>query len=118
MTDKVKDGGDVDLALLGPKTPAGHKVMRIKGDKEGPKEIVLGEIRPVKEGEPILGDVVRLDRKGDSNVFGVETILENPMKPEPQSGGRRPPMVSSEAYREGWERVFGNKPPKADDTVN
>lgn len=118
MTDKVKDEGVVDLAILGPKTPSGHKVVRVKGDQEGPKEVLFGEIRPVKDGEPIFGDMVRLDRKGDSNVYGVETLLENPMKPEPPRGGKRPPMVSSEAYREGWERVFGSKPPKADDTVN
>jgi len=85
-------------------------VLRKKGDEFG-----LGVVRPVEEGRPVSGDIVRLKpRPKLPMICDVEEILPLPAPPGP--GGRLhagPPRVSTEAYRRGWELVFGG--PKAPD---
>jgi hypothetical protein len=104
MTDK---NDKMDIAFLGPETPTGRRVVRMRGTQENP-EVSLGELRPIKEGEPIYGDVVSLHRRGNSDVCTVETVIEHPLKAKPREA-HGPAMVATEAYRDGWDRVFGGK---------
>jgi hypothetical protein len=64
--------------------------------------IEAGTIRLTKEGEPIYGEAVWLS--GEGPVYDVETG-EAPCKAsEPIS---KPTKVSTPAYRDGWERLWG-----------
>jgi len=62
--------------------------------------VEAGELRPMVEGQPILGDVVKLSpREEHALLFDVEVLHATP-----RSG---PPQVATRAYRDGWEAVFG-----------
>lgn len=61
-------------------------------------------IRPIGDGRPLMGaDLVALERI-DGDRYGVKTVY---------CGRKGPARVTTEAYRDGWDRVF-----KKDDQVN
>lgn len=82
---------------------AGVEVLRLKGDA-----LSAGELRAVKEGQPIHGDLLRLSQRADhERLFDVEVLAEPPRAaPGPRKG---PAKVTSEAYRQGWDNVFSSR---------
>jgi hypothetical protein len=133
----ANDAHDEDVVLLGPPLPdgGGAAVLRKRGE-----DLEVGAIRPVEEGKPLHGEVVRLrPRAGQPHVCDVEVLYdgrpassataaaaraasaampgvspgprERPSPPVPArralAAGEGPPQVASEAYRAGWDAVFG-----------
>lgn len=77
-----------------------YDVLRRRGE-----DIEAGRVRPLDEGKSIHGEVVRLKPHEDSPVlFDVEVYHDA----RPSTG--RPPKVSSERYRRGWESIWAKKP--------
>lgn len=77
----------------------GYDVLRQRGD-----EIHAATMRPLAEGRPIHGEVVRLEPREDSPVlFDVEIQHEAPSSPG------RPAQVATDRYRRGWESIWANK---------
>jgi len=79
----------------------------------------LGELRPIQEGKPLAGDIVKLKpRAGMPRVCDVETQLSREELDQLSGGaGRRlghagPARVSSDAYRTNWDAIYG--PPGPD----
>lgn len=86
-------------------------VLRRRGSK-----VEAGVVRPLQEGRPIHGDVVRLTSRPEfPPLCDVETLVKHPDPPVRRRAG--PPMVSTDAYRRGWEQVFGARAP-ADEEPN
>jgi hypothetical protein len=80
----------------------GFQVVRAREDR-----IELGELRPVEEGRPLHGDLVRLKQREDhTQLFDVEVLCEAPRGPA-QRGG--PAQVATDAYRTNWEAIFGER---------
>lgn len=81
----------------------GYRVIRKRDDS-----IELGEIRAVQEGKPLQGDLVKLSpRAGNDRLFDVEVLVKREELPggvAPRSG---PAQVATDAYRAGWEAIFG-----------
>lgn len=76
-------------------------VVRKRGD-----ELSLGVVRPLEEGKPIVGDVVKLKPRDDHPaLFDVETELALP-KPERSAG---PSRVANSSYRKGWDSLWGGR---------
>lgn len=94
------------------------------------QHIEAGEVRPLKEGQPITSDVVKLHpRKGAPFVCDVETTY-SPSQSSPNQGaggsatrhaqsisprsGRPttagPAQVASQAYRENWDSIWAKRP--------
>jgi len=74
-------------------------VLRQKGD-----EVYAGSLRPLDEGKPIQGEVIRLKPRDDSSVlYDVDVQLDA----SPSSG--RPAKVASDEYRRGWETIWSKK---------
>ena len=70
----------------------------------------IGELRALEEGRPVHGDVIRLHQREESErLFDVEVLMEGP---RPQRSLSGPPQVATEAYRSGWDAIFG--PPDGD----
>lgn len=68
-------------------------------------EIEAGSIRPLDEGKPIHGEVVRLKPREESPaLFDVEVQHDA----RPSTG--RPAKVATEQYRKGWESIWAKKP--------
>jgi hypothetical protein len=77
----------------------GLHVLRQRADR-----IEVGQIRGLREGAPIHGEVVRLRPRADGErLFDVEVLLEQPRRQE--RGG--PPQIATNAYRHNWDAVFG-----------
>jgi hypothetical protein len=98
---KMNPEKPLDQLLLGPQvTPEGGRAFI----RRQPHQVSSGVCRPLKHGEVLMGDVVKLERvEGD-----LYNVVENlPSMTSPQASG--PAMVSSDAYRSGWENVFGAK---------
>ncbi len=87
----------------------GLKVLRAR-----PERIEHGEVRPLKEGQAIHGDIVQLKpRAGAPWICDVETQFSYS---EARSGGepvketapRRPgpARVATEAYRQNWDAIW------------
>lgn len=98
----------LDVAFLGDETDdgGGRKVLRVRADGAS-----IGELRPLAHGKPLpsRGEIVKLSpREGaPANVCDVETALELGADAHASSG---PAKVSSDAYREGWDRIFSAAP--------
>jgi hypothetical protein len=131
-----QDDGDrdekEDVVLLHGPTESGDgiRVVRKRDDT-----LELGELRPMREGQPIHGDVVRLKpREEHALLFDCEVLVpamkpkEAPAAPaapaptppkEPQKLAHKgPARVTSDAYRGGWDLIFGTKPKGPDDAPN
>ena len=75
------------------------------------ERIEIGRMRPVVEGKPLSGEVVRLERRAEhERLFDVEVVYDG--RATEQGGGRAtsdgPPQVASPAYRENWARIFAD----------
>ena len=93
-----------DLVFVYGKSDDGesYDVLRRRG--EG---IEAGQVRPLDEGKPIHGEVVRLKPREDSPaLFDVEVHHDGRV-----STGR-PAKVASDRYRRGWESIWAEKPSK------
>jgi hypothetical protein len=98
-------GGAFDVVMLAGKTDdgAGTKVVRAR-----PGRVEAGEVRPVKEGQPIVaGEMVHLEpRKESPALFDVHVVHEaKPAGAKTDHNG--PAQVATDDYRESWERTFG-----------
>ena len=97
-----------DLVLVFGKSEDGHgyNVLRQRGE-----EVEAGRMRPLDEGKPIHGEVVRLAAREDSPLlFDVE------VQHDARLSTGRPAKVASEEYRQGWESIWAQKP--RDRTLN
>ena len=70
----------------------------------------VGEMRPLKEGQPVSGDIVSLKPREDHPaLFDVHT--EYAAEPQLPAG---PTRVSTDRYRHGWESLWGRRPTSAE----
>lgn len=100
--EKPKPCPDGDVMQLGPDLGGVRPFIRHKADHT----IEGGMARIVKEGEPITCEAVRARPRPDGR-FDVDELYT----PPEESGGDKkgPTMVASDAYRRGWDNIFGNK---------
>ena len=96
-----------DVVLVGGPTESGdgHQVLRKREER-----LEYGEIRAVREGRPLHGELVRLKQREESGrLFDVEVLHK--AKPEPQRTAAGPAQVATDAYRKNWDRVFAKNRP-------
>jgi hypothetical protein len=82
----------------------GYRVIRKREDV-----IEVGEIRPVQEGRPIHGDMVKLKPRAEHDrLFDVEVLASREeLGGKATLGHAGPAQVATEAYRANWEAIFG-----------
>jgi hypothetical protein len=74
----------------------GYEVLRQRGG-----EIQAGRLRPLDDGKPIHGQVVRLEPRTESPaLFDVE------VQHDARSSTGRPAKVATDQYRRGWESIW------------
>lgn len=127
--DGERDDGDVVLLHSPTESGDGIRVVRKRQDT-----IELGELRPMREGQPIHGDVVRLTPREESALlFDCEVVVPSPSRQDPQENKpsaaaapaalpekaapaavahKGPPRVTTDAYRGGWDAIFGKRTDK------
>ena len=58
----------------------------------------VGVFQPLQEGQPVMGDVTILNRVEGKPYYATETL---------HTGHSGPARVNNEAFRDGWDRIFG-----------
>jgi hypothetical protein len=98
-----------DVALIVDRTEdnEGFQILRRRGE-DAPVEV--GTMRPLREGQPIDGEVVSLRQRRDLPfLYDVKTELADP---EPRRGtSDGPAQVASDEYRRGWDAIWGRRAP-------
>ena len=112
MSDAVAKDKATDVVLLGPPTADGGGVHVLRAREE---KLETGELRALQEGRPITGEVVTLTpRKDNPRVCDVTDSYRPTTMAIAHKG---PANVATDAYRDGWDEVFGKKrssvPPSA-----
>lgn len=108
---------DGDVALIcGPTSDnKGLSVIRRRGER-----VELGSVRPLKDGEPLHGEIVRLKPRRDQPLICDVEVQWSPSEAarrEPGVGqsdaalaarpGRgRPPQVATDTYRSNWDTIW------------
>ena len=120
-----KTGSDVVLIHGVTEDGKGLNVLRARDER-----IEVGQVRPLEEGKPLTGDVVRLTPRPDAPYLcDVETEVR--VKAPAQSVARRsstsaapnapasaprrhgPPQVASDAYRRNWDAIWKSRDDKS-----
>ena len=97
-----------DVVILGPPTADGAGVHVIRAREE---RIETGELRPLQEGRPIVGEIVTLKPRDSNPRLCDVTESYTPSSPhKAQLAHKGPAKVATQAYREGWDEIFGTKP--------
>ena len=81
------------------------------------QRLELGAIQPLEQGQAIHGEVVRLHPREDAqNLFDAETLFSPEPDSSPSNAPSRkgPAKVTSEAYRQQWDAIFGRRKTKND----
>jgi len=80
------------------------RVIRKRDDR-----IEVGEIRPVQEGRPLHGDLVKLKpRQEHDQLFDVEVLVSREeLASTARLGHAGPAQVATETYRSNWQSIFG-----------
>jgi hypothetical protein len=83
----------------------------IRGIYKDDKGVSLREFRPVEEGKPIMGELAKLTPREESRLMDAEimSLPSTPVAPTSTTGHEGPAKVNSEAYRQGYDRIFGKK---------
>jgi hypothetical protein len=102
---KASDGSSKDVLMVYGRSEDGktYGVLRQRGD-----ELQAGTLRPLDEGKPIQGEVVRLTPRDDSPaLFDVEVQFRG-------TSGGGPAKVASDQYRRGWDTIWSKKRPTSE----
>jgi hypothetical protein len=94
-----RDSGDVVFVYGRSEDGKRYGVLRRRGG-----EIEAGTMRPLDDGKPIHGEVIRLRPREDSPVL-FDVDVQHDARP----AAGRPAQVASERYRKGWESIFSKK---------
>lgn len=99
-----------DLVFVGGRTDdGGFRVLRSREDR-----LEVGEMRAPKEGQPLMGELVKLQPTEEhEQLFECETLVEAPIRHRPG-----PAQVANQAYRSGWEQIFGRGDDSDPTTLN
>jgi hypothetical protein len=85
-------------------------VLRQRGD-----EVEAGRLRPVESGQALTGELVALRRRPEFPLlFDVDVKVESPLQPKKRTDRAGPVRIASEAYRRGWDAVWGRAPERPD----
>ncbi|HET9930064.1 MAG TPA: hypothetical protein VFQ35_05245 [Polyangiaceae bacterium] len=101
--------GGADVALIHGVTDNGD--LKIVRQREGRLE--LGEVRPLREGVPIAGEVVKLTPRKEFPLLCDVTseLAVAPSAPkqdvvEAPVGHKGPAQVATDRYRENWDLIW------------
>ena len=103
---KTKPPKDM-LLPLGPLEGGGMAGVRFTADDEGNREVALGEFRPVEEGKPIMGDILKGASIPGTPYVELTTEMEHPNPLPSCKASGKVFSIPSAKFEEGWERVFG-----------
>jgi len=108
---RASAAADDDLALVYGKDEQGLHVLRRRSE-DAPVEVAV--LQPLTEGKPINNEVISLRPHAEVPfLFKVKTEMAaragSGAEDESSSRGDGPAQVSTDAYRKGWDEIWGRK---------
>ena len=100
--DDTKRCSDGDELIAGPELPNGARPF-IRHTAS--HDIESGIMRPVADGEPMYEGAFHLEPK-DNGRYRVTDVFGK----SEESRAKGPVRVSTPAYRENWDSIFGKRP--------
>jgi len=95
-----------DVALVFGKDEHGTHILRRRSENA---PVEAGILRPLRSGKPIDGEVVSLAQRRDAPLlFDVKSELPSPY-PDARPTTDGPAQVATEAYRKGWDAMWGRR---------
>lgn len=91
-----------DKLRIGAEIAPNTRLVERRGERPS-----LGTLAPMREGQPLSegAELVKITPGEDDEWHDVETIYRH----EPRAELSGPPQVATEAYREGYDRIFGKQ---------
>lgn len=112
--DDTRPSSDTILVYGKSQENDAYSVLRKRGES-----VELGALREVEEGKPLHGELVKLSRRAEHPLlFDVNVLLKNEDATPKLEGRSGPAQVATEAYREGWEIIFGHESEKDPGDLN
>jgi len=105
MSSDGDPGRKDDVVFVHSKVESGEgfRIIRKRADV-----IEVGEIRPVQEGKPLTGEMIKLTpRKEHEQIFDVEVLVSREELGRGGLGHAGPAQVATTAYRSNWDAIFG-----------
>lgn len=107
MSSDGDPGRKDDMVFVHSKVESGEgfRIIRKRADV-----IEVGEIRPVQEGKPLTGEMIKLTpRQEHEQIFDVEVLVsrEEALGNRGALGHAGPAQVATRAYRSNWDAIFG-----------
>jgi hypothetical protein len=99
-----------DVAILHGPTEDGEgaRVLRLKRGT-----LYAGEVRPVREGQPIeQHEVVRLRPLHEHSPVCEVEVVHEPAGAQRKSRSQGPARVANDTYRKNWNTIFGGQKTK------
>ena len=99
-----KKAKKIDQAIILDTDGDEAQIMRLRQDEEGRTSIEVGRIKETDSMTPeeMEGrEVIRAKRREGTPLYDVEVVQE-------ATGHKGPARVSTRAYRNGWDRIFGD----------
>jgi hypothetical protein len=105
-----------DVVFVHGPTPTGVQITRLRDER-----IETGELRPIKEGQSVLGELVKLSPRADNErLFDVEVLAKSPFaasatasakssEAAPAGARKGPPKVATERFRANWDDIFASR---------
>ena len=104
---KKEEQQNRDLMILHSVTKDGKAIQAVRSR---PGRLDMAELRPLKDGQDVSHcEVITLKPHKDMPIVCDVDVLYSPDKKEsdqPSSNHAGPPVVTTDAYRKNWNRVF------------
>jgi hypothetical protein len=99
----IKRDPDVAIVCGVSDDGQGVDIIRRRGER-----IETGTVRPLEQGKPIHGEVVRLrPREQFPMICDVEVEVPAPGQPAASTATSGPAQVATETYRKNWDAIYG-----------
>ncbi len=87
----------------------GVTVLRARNER-----LEAGVLRPLEDGKPITGEIVKLTPRDEPMLYDVETQMTVPEPAAPTDVARAtsgPAQVATDGYRKGWDAIWQRSTP-------
>lgn len=96
-----------DIVHLGPELDGSYPYLR-EQHQEGQRKLSCGFLgKPRRSGEPLHGSGIIIEHRGPGPVYNVVGEFDTASTTPSKTKG--PAKVATDAYRAGWDSIFGNK---------
>lgn len=99
-----KKAKKIDQAIILGEDKDEAQIMRLRQNEEGQRSIEVGRVKntdSMTEEEMDGKEIINVKRREGSPLYDVEVVQEG-------TGHKGPARVASRAYRDGWDRIFGD----------